>query len=146
MTQPDFQTWLDRKPKGRAPRRPIRKRTPARAKQERQYNARVKVWLKEHPVCEVWCHEKGWRWASHSEQHGAMYQRISAPYYLIDFGSLYLLTRSHARASTQCHHRNKRRGAMLLDERYWLAVCDENHKRIEENKSWARANGFLLNF
>lgn len=35
---------------------------------------------------------------------------------------------------------------MLLDENFWLAVCRANHERIENNKTWAREQGFLLNF
>ena len=140
MTQPDFVSWLNRKPAGPSPKKPLPRVTKKRAKENRQYNARVKVWLTEHPVCEVWCKENGFKWVApgiyHSLVDGKQYPGV---------GLIYAFEWLAPRA-TQCHHRNKRRKSMLLDERYWLAVCDENHKRIEENKSWARANGFLLNF
>ena len=145
MTQPDLATWLQRKPSQKKPRKPLRRVAKKRAKHLREYSARVKVWLIEHPVCEVWCRENGWQWASYSELLGARYTRISAPYYLIDFCAKSLFANG-APSATQCHHMNKRRGVRLLDESYWLAVCDENHKRIENNKAWARANGYLLNF
>jgi len=48
--------------------------------------------------------------------------------------------------ATEIHHMNKRRGKMLLDESFWLAVCRDNHERIELNKAWAREHGFLLTF
>lgn len=51
-----------------------------------------------------------------------------------------------APAATEIHHVAKRRGKMLLDENHWLAVCRANHERIENDKAWARREGFLLNF
>jgi hypothetical protein len=48
--------------------------------------------------------------------------------------------------ATQVHHRNKRRGADLLDQTEWLAVSASAHHRIENDKAWARAQGYLLNF
>jgi hypothetical protein len=46
--------------------------------------------------------------------------------------------------ATQIHHRNKGRGARLLDERWWMAISSEIHDRIEGNKDWARKIGLLL--
>lgn len=51
-----------------------------------------------------------------------------------------------APCATEIHHKAKRRGKMLLDENFWLAVCRENHERIEADKAWARREGYLLNF
>ncbi len=51
-----------------------------------------------------------------------------------------------APSATEIHHQAKRRGKMLNDERYWLAVCRKNHERIEADKAWARREGYLLNF
>jgi hypothetical protein len=48
--------------------------------------------------------------------------------------------------STEIHHKNKRRGADLLEPHFWLAVSQDAHRRIEENKAWARAECYLLDF
>lgn len=46
--------------------------------------------------------------------------------------------------STQVHHRAKRNGDRLNDERWWMAVCRESHDDVEKNKGWAREEGYLL--
>lgn len=46
--------------------------------------------------------------------------------------------------ATAIHHRNKRHGKRLLDERWWLAVSAQQHALIEHIKDWSRAQGFLL--
>lgn len=46
--------------------------------------------------------------------------------------------------ATQVHHKMGRIGPLLLDQRYWLAVSDEGHKKIEANPAWARENNFSL--
>ena len=48
--------------------------------------------------------------------------------------------------ATEIHHRNKRRGADLIDPQHWLAVSAAAHRRIEDHKTWARAQGYLLDF
>ncbi len=112
-------------PAGPKPKRPLPRVTKKRAKQNREYRAKVKAFLAIHPVCQVWMKENS---VTETTQ------------------TVFALILAGAPEATQVHHMNKRRGAMLLDERYWLAVSDESHERIEQNKSWARANGFLLNF
>jgi len=62
MTQPTLEQWLNRKPAGKKPKKSLPRVTKKRAKEVRQYNKRVKVWLTEHPVCEVWCKEKNLKW------------------------------------------------------------------------------------
>ena len=46
--------------------------------------------------------------------------------------------------ATEIHHRNKGRGARLLDERWWMAVSASSHEGLEANKGWARECGYLL--
>lgn len=46
--------------------------------------------------------------------------------------------------ATHIHHRNKRNGARLRDDRWWLSACLEEHDWVENNKDDARALGFLL--
>lgn len=49
----------------------------------------------------------------------------------------------NSKPSTQCHHRNGRNSKNYLDETTFMALCAGCHERIENNKSWARANGYL---
>lgn len=41
------------------------------------------------------------------------------------------------RRATQVHHRRGRVGALLLDERYWSAMCAECHLHITVNPALA---------
>lgn len=102
----------------------------------REYSAARKLFLSEHPICEVWIAEHGWTWVK-----PATYARGS-----ILENPAEILRAIGAPTAIEVHHKNKRRGAMLLDQRFWLAVSRENHERIENNKTWGRANGFLHNF
>lgn len=43
------------------------------------------------------------------------------------------------------HHVKGRTGTLFLDERYWLAVSREGHRKIEENPIWAKENGYSAN-
>jgi len=47
--------------------------------------------------------------------------------------------------TTDIHHSKGRIGSLFLDERYWIALSREGHKRVEENPEWAKENGFSLN-
>ena len=46
--------------------------------------------------------------------------------------------------ATQIHHRKGRLGALLVDERFWLAVCYPCHGILEANPAWAREQGYSL--
>lgn len=46
--------------------------------------------------------------------------------------------------TTQIHHKAGREGIWLLLEEYWMAVSDEGHDKIEKNRKWATAMGYLL--
>jgi hypothetical protein len=48
--------------------------------------------------------------------------------------------------ATQIHHKNKCRGARLNDTSEWMAISYAGHRLIEDNKGWARANGYLRDF
>lgn len=47
--------------------------------------------------------------------------------------------------ATEVHHKKGRIGDLLLDQRYWLAVSSEGHRKIEMNPEWAKENGYSLN-
>lgn len=42
------------------------------------------------------------------------------------------------KSATQIHHMRGRTGGLLCDTRYWLAVCQDCHRYIEDHKKWAR--------
>lgn len=57
--------------------------------------------------------------------------------------------------TTDIHHKRKRRGfadewakenniSLLIDERFWLAVSREGHKKIEDNPTWAYEMGYSI--
>lgn len=43
--------------------------------------------------------------------------------------------------ATEVHH-SRGRGKMLLIVEWWVAVCRNCHRRIEENPEWAYENGY----
>jgi hypothetical protein len=113
-------------------RTPLRRISDRRLVETNLYRYRIKQFLLEHPYCQVWLAEHG----------------ISEETALREGGVVPLPNGSRASVplATQVHHRNKRRGADLLDQDNWLAVSAEAHDRIESDKAWARAQGFLLPF
>lgn len=117
--------------------KPLRRVSKKRAKQLREY-AKLRIdYLAAHPICEVWLRLNGWQ-----EIHIAVWSRVGGgPHVFAEE-----LFRVGAPRAIEIHHMNKRRAAMILNTSYWLAVSRENHERIENNKAWARREGFLLNF
>ena len=98
------------------------------------YHYRRKQFLLAHPYCQVWLAEHGIVEAEAMRAGGQVrFEGPDGPRSLIPL-------------ATEIHHRNKRRGADLLDQRGWLAVAREAHERIESNKAWARAQGYLCDF
>lgn len=46
--------------------------------------------------------------------------------------------------SEDLHHRRGRVGKLLYNEKYFLAVCRDHHRKIEMEPSWAIENGYSL--
>lgn len=96
------------------------------------YHYRIRQFLLLHPYCQVWLAENSILESNALEQGGVVTlsngSRVAVP------------------LATQVHHVNKRRGADLLDQQYWLAVSAAYHRQIETNKDWARTKGYLLDF
>ena len=44
---------------------------------------------------------------------------------------------------TECHHRNGRRGKLLLFEDYWFALCQHHHRDVHDNPAEGRRRGLL---
>lgn len=118
------------------PRKPIPRITPKRKAELAEYRKRRKAFLEAHPIDQIWLVENGW-----TEIGNALFQKgnqiRNADFLVVQF---------NAPRSDQIHHKNKRRGAMLNQTQFWLALGRKNHERVEASKTWARANGYLLNF
>ena len=114
------------------------RRTPLRRISERRlletdlYRRRLQQFLLAHPYCQLWLTEHGVAESLAIERHGIVHLPDN-PAALVPL-------------ATQVHHKNKRRGADLLDENHWLAVSRDAHERIENHKAWARARGYLEPF
>ncbi len=113
---------------------PVSKR---RAPQLRAYSIARKRYLAEHPICEVWCSEKGWQWYAPGRYR---HEGVVATW---DAEACFLRTEG-APLSVEIHHRKGRVGALLLDERWWFAISRQNHDRIHANPKEARERGWLL--
>ena len=48
------------------------------------------------------------------------------------------------KVATQIHHKKGRVGKLLTDVRYWLPVCEDCHRRIEDNPKMAYEKGLSL--
>lgn len=104
-----------------------------RLEQLAAYIARRSRFLGQHPYCQLWLAEHD----IPEEYAMVLCGRVPLP------GAIVLCP---VPRSQTIHHRDKRRGERLLDERFWMAVSRTAHRRIEENKAWARACGYLNPF
>lgn len=107
-------------------RKPMRQRTPKRAKQEAEYRKLSKQFLKEHPICKV-C------------QDNEVRNRGS---FIIEQGGVERLSRPAP--STEVHHRAKRWGELLCNTRFFLPVCRPHHDFIESHRDWAEQHRYTL--
>jgi hypothetical protein len=135
-------TPLRRKTPLKRSTKPIPRISKKRAAQVRQYRKAADEYLRENPICEVWLKENGWQKIK-GDHAGIWYAHEKTGMWGFKPSELIALG---APPSVEVHHVNKRRGDRLTDKRHFLAVCRANHDRIENNKGWAREQGYLLNF
>lgn len=112
---------------------PLRRISPRRRAEQEAYGPRAATFLLQHPYCQVWLAERGISEDFAREHRG-----------ILDLG--FGVPRVFVPRSEVIHHRNKRRGPRLLDESEWMAVSHAAHRRIENNKAWARDRGYLRPF
>lgn len=91
----------------------MRTATKERARELRLYRRRVKEWLRKNTHC---------RACALIAEHNDVAIRV-------------------IRLADQCHHVRGRNGDLLLDERYWLPVCNSCHRWITEHGKLARKLG-----
>ena len=111
-----------------------------RAAERAEYLYRRSLFLLKHPYCQWWLAEhgkteadlllkqKGNPCVSKVDKYPGCFTFLRVPY------------------SREIHHKNKSRGARLLDESQWMAVSRAGHRWIEAHKSEAREKGYLLDF
>jgi hypothetical protein len=106
-------------------RTPLKRVSKKRKADMATYSRLRKEFLAQWPVCFVW-----WR------------ENMA---HLMSYDVLCISVVRGARnpcPATDVHHA-KKRGKHYLDVSSWLALSRENHQRIHDNPSWARANGLL---
>lgn len=121
--------WLDRQPKGPAPRKRLPSASARRKREGATYTKLRREFLAAHPFCQVWLQTMGLDEAA-----------------LVQFGGAYRTlygTARYAPASTEVHHKAGRYGGNYLDVTTWAAVCSESHRWIHDNPAQAKAEGWL---
>lgn len=103
----------------------LRRSSSKRAKQNAAYLRALIFYLGRHPYCQCWIARHEIDEHAVIGNHGFFHGK-AVPY------------------ANSIHHRNKRDGERLLDERWWMAICDEQHRWIEAHKEEARLLGYLL--
>lgn len=142
---------------GKKPQKPMRKVSKKRRVQLATYSQLRKRYLSENPICQVFLKENRWLLQRALISGGFMilYTRktifpiIGTAYNRIDIETVTPEQLHHVHRapwSEEIHHVGKRRGELLNDSTKFLAVCRANHERIENDKVWARAMGYLENF
>ena len=101
-----------------------------RRKQLAEYSKARKIYLAAHPFCQIAIAHHRLREAEVIRADGA---------WLDEEGRMQQIPRA-----TEIHHRNRRNGVRLTDERWWMAAANMNHRLVEANPAWAREEGYLL--
>jgi hypothetical protein len=116
------------------PRKPIRKVSNKRAKQNAEYSKRRKAFLEAHPICQWWLKEN--RFGQDDRGYfGAGESGCTAPWMVWRYKCPY---------ATEIHHKRGRFGSRLNQEEFWLAVSREGHDWIHANPKEAYEKGYLL--
>lgn len=109
----------------------LAKVSPRRKGELREYHEKAAAYLAAHPFCQIYI-----------AMHGLLESEVIA-----QAGAVYVAAYGAVRqvpVATEIHHRNKRDGARLTDERWFLAASRPRHELVEGFKTWARKTGFLL--
>lgn len=115
---------------------PLRRMGKRRQGEYKEYMRKRAIFFEKHPICQLWCDENNW-----ADNGDGTYTDLIHGQETYDAEKLMKWWR--APESNSLHHKNGRNGKNYLDESTWMACSAANHARIEANKSWARANGYL---
>lgn len=111
--------------------RPVSKR---RARELRTYSVKRKVFLAEHPLCQVWLTKHGFK-----ELGQGFYEKHGGKIY-----SDLMVEAEGCPKSCDVHHKAGRTGGNYLAESTWMAVSRDAHDWIHANPSEARRRGWLV--
>jgi hypothetical protein len=119
-------------------RKPIKRVSDKRRKQNAEYLKVRAAYLKDHPYCEVWLMEHGVTKEQVDAENGYAEVVVSCP-----AGGLTQSRMVKVPLSTELHHVHGRIGALLCNADHFLAVSRDSHNMIHQMPSWARENGYL---
>lgn len=111
----------------------LRKRSTKLETVARLYARDVARYLEQHPFCQIWL-----------ARHEADEEMIVSAWRVGGSPETWEFRGARIPRSTEVHHRNKRDGTRLRDQRWWMAASREQHDWVEEHKDDARALGYLL--
>lgn len=152
MSQPSLQEWLDRKPAGRKPKKPLPRSKPERRRQWVDYGKQRKEHLWAHPLCQLTI-------AKHRLDEKEVLAQLEVERQTgqgdVLWGMAVMQQGSQAGFhfkgvvipwADQIHHRNKCDGVRLADARWFASAGSWMHGWVENHKDQARSEGYLLPF
>lgn len=113
-------------------KKPIRKVSQKRAPQLRQYTKDRLDFLEKNPWCQIYIRRFNIDPAEVREHNGA--------YKVMNLGTAYW---KMVPLATDIHHVRGRVGLMLLDQKYWMSACREQHDWAHANGKQARLQGII---
>lgn len=99
----------------------------------------------KHPTCGDECRRPVSRWIKPaSEKRAALNKELSGQVkaYKKKNSQCQVMLQGCSKITTDVHHMRGRLGSNLMDERYWIAVCRNCHRWIEEHPKAAKKLGF----
>lgn len=108
---------------------------PKRKAENASYSEIRKEYLNEHPYCQITIALHGLNETEILEK-GRGYREVHR---YTATGGLVVVPRAN-----QIHHRNKGRGARLVDRRWFMSAANKGHDWVEGHKDFARDLGLLL--
>jgi len=102
-------------PRGKKKKQPIRKVAKKRSQEIAEYNPKRDKYLKENPYCE-----------------GCMWMRKNG------------YPNHHISRSNQLHHKKGRENRVLLEIKWWMAMCQTHHDFIDDFPAESEERGWLI--
>jgi hypothetical protein len=121
------------------PRKPMKRVSDKRRKQNAEYLKVRSAYLKEHPYCEVWLAENNLTKEQVDAENGYAEILVSCQAGCLTEPRMVKVPRS-----TEIHHKKGRVGALLCNTEHFMAVCRANHQILHARPSKAREKGFIL--
>ncbi len=118
-------------------RTPLKRVSKKRAKENRKYMERNRLFLQTHPWCQIWLKKNGFTEDQVESDGDRGWIEVDW-----DNGNGVVATIPVPR-STEVHHMNGRNGWRLLDETEWCAASSAEHAWVKLNQSEARRIGVL---